>query len=353
MQRPPVDPERTQPHRPVRPVMPDHTQPGRPIPPPTGLPRPPYPPPPPARKKKRRARRRGPSCLGCLLQGGLAAGLFLAAFTVLFAVIYILAPPPRMNILVLGIDARAGEGVVTRTDTVILSTVDPAQPYVGMLSIPRDLYLNIPGYGPQRINAAHVFAERDIPGSGPQKAMETVSANFGVPVHRYLRINFEGFIAIVNAAGGVTVDVERPFIDYAYPTPDYGTMVIEFQAGRQHLDGERALQYARSRHASNDADRARRQQQVIQGVMRQMLWPGNWWRAPGVFRAYVQHVDTDLTIIDVAALAPAVLWVGPDGIDSRVFDASLAYGRTTEGGASVLEPRWDAISLLMDEMFRR
>ena len=283
----------------------------------------------------------------------MAIALVSGAFSVVFAAIYFVAPPPRLNILLLGIDARPGEGVVTRTDTIILATVDPGQPYVGMLSIPRDLYVNIPGYGPQRINAAHVFAERDNPGTGPQKAMETVAQNFGVPVHRYLRVNFEGFVAIVDAAGGVTVDNEQHFIDYDYPTPDYGTMVIEFQAGRQHLDGERALQYARSRHASNDSDRSRRQQQVIRGLIRQMAWPMNWWRLPAVAQAYIQNVDTNLTLVDVVALAPAVLWVGPDGIDARVFDSSLAYGRTTEGGASVLEPRWEAINPVMDEMFRR
>lgn len=288
-----------------------------------------------------------------LLRLALAAVLFVIAATVMVALIYFIAPPPRVNVLVMGIDARPDEGNVTRTDTLILATVDPDQPYVGMLSIPRDLYVDIPGYGPQRINAAHVYAENDAEGTGPAKVMETVSQDFNVEVDRYVRVNFEGFVAVVDALGGVTIDVEQPFTDYSYPTPDYGTMVVEFEAGTQHMDGERALIYARSRHASTDFDRSARQQQVITALARRITSPANWWRLPAAWVALAQHVETDLTWVDAVALSPAVLWVGPSNIDSRVFDQTLAYGRTTSAGASVLEPRWEAIDAVMEEMFRK
>lgn len=363
----PQAPRPTEPHVP-RPTEPHVTRPAHPVQPPRiGPTDPPVPPrpspyisPPERRKQKRRKKRKGRrlprpvrGCLGCAWKLPLAAGLFAVIFAVVFGVVYTLAPPPRTNILVMGIDARPGEGVVTRTDTIILATVDPRQPYVGMLSIPRDLYVDIPGYGGQRINAAHVFAERDNAGSGPAKLEETVESEFGVPVHRWVRISFEGFVAIVDAAGGVTVDNEGYFIDYEYPTPDYGTMVVEFQQGKQHLDGERALQYARSRHASSDFDRSHRQGQVITGLVRQLLLPTNWWRWPAVLMAASRHIDTNLTVVDAVALTPAVLWVGPDGIDHRTFDESMAYGRTTAGGASVLEPEWDGINRVTAEMFGR
>ncbi len=300
----------------------------------------------------RARRRKGMACLGCLLRGALALGFFIVSFMVLMLVMYRLAPPPRLNILILGLDSRPGEGVATRTDTLILATVDPSQPYVGMLSIPRDLWVDIPGYGKQRINAAHVFAEVDNPGSGPALARQTVERNFDVPVHRYLRIDFEGFIAIVDAAGGVTVDVERHLIDYEYPTNDYGVMTVEFQPGRQHMDGERALQYARLRHGTGSMDRPRRQMQVITALFRQLLWPSNWGRLPAVYLAFSRHVDTDLTIFDALRLAPAVLWVGPQGIDGRTFDETMYYARTTEAGASIQEPIWEGIRPVVEEMFR-
>ncbi len=297
--------------------------------------------------------RKGTGCFGYLLQGALALGLFAVAFVLLAVVMYRLAPPPRLNILILGLDSRPGEGVAARTDTMILATIDPAQPYVGMLAIPRDLWVDIPGYGKQRINAAHVFAEVDNPGSGPALARRTVEHNFGVPIHRYVRLDFEGFIAIVDAAGGITVDVERHLIDYEYPTYDYGVMTVEFRPGRQHLDGERALQYARLRHGTGSMDRLRRQMQVIAALFRQLLWPGNWGRLPAVYLAFVRHVDTDLAISDFLRMAPAVLWVGPQGIDSRTFDETMYYARTTEAGAAIQEPIWEGIRPVVDEMFRR
>ena len=314
---------------------------------------PPVPDPPlPPRSAQRRPRRHGRvSCLGCLFRVALAGGLFVVAFTTLLIVLYRVAPPPRTNILILGLDSRPGEGTVTRSDTIILVTVNPADLYVGMLSIPRDLYVEVPGYGLQRINAAHVLAESVSPGSGPLLVAQTIEYNFGVPVHRTMRLDFQAFVAIVDAAGGVTINVERPIIDYEYPTADYGTTVVEFQPGVQHMDGERALQYARIRHGSSDFERARRQQQVMVALIRQLLMPENWRRWPDVYRAFVQHVETDLTLLDVAAIAPTVLWVGPEGIDRRVIDREMAIGVTTASGASVLEPQWERINPLLDEMF--
>ncbi len=345
-------PEPTRPHRvpPVRSPLPpaDVTQPAYPA----ARPAAPVPPAPPARRRPRRRRSRV-GCLGCGLRIGLAVSLFSILFTALLVVLYVVAPPPRTNVLILGIDARAGEGVVTRSDTIILATVDPGQPYMGLLSIPRDLYVNVPGYGFQRINAAHVLGESQAPGGGMLLAASTIEQNFGVRIDRVLRLNFEAFVAIVDAAGGLTLDVPERIIDYEYPTPDYGTMVIEFQPGTQIMDGQRALIYARTRHGSSDFERAARQQQVIDALARQMANPANWWRLPAVYRAFAQNVETDLTLLDAALLAPAVLWLGPDGLDRQVLTREMAVGTTLDNGAQVLMPQWGAINPLLDAMFRR
>jgi len=313
------------------------------------VPKPPFPP-----RKKKRQKRKGRRFFGCLLRIGLAGALFSVVFTVLLAILYVVAPPPRTNILLLGIDARSGEGVATRTDTVMLVTIDPADLYVGVLSIPRDLYLNIPGYGFNRINAAHVLGENAYTGGGPELAAETIEANFGIRVHRTVRVNFDAFTSIVDAAGGVNVNVENYIIDYEYPTPDYGTMVIEFQEGEQTLNGERALQYARTRHSGSDFDRAARQQQVVEGLVKKLISPWNWWRLPVVYYAFSQHVTTDTTIIDAMLLGPTVLWVETVGeVDYRVLNPQMAVGTTTSAGASVLEPQWGQINPLVEEMFRQ
>ena len=337
------------------PVRPDDLELTRPAP---RVERPPAPPPTePAqltrsiRRYERRRKRAG--CLGCAFRVILASVVFVAASTTLAVILYVLAPPPRTNILLLGLDARPGEGMVTRTDTLILITVDPSQPYVGMLSIPRDLYIDIPGYGYNRINAAHVFGENGGKRQGPALVAQTIEANFGIPVHRVVRMNFEGFVAIIDAAGGVTIDVPYSFIDYEYPTSNYGIMTVSFDAGVQHMNGERALQYARIRHGSSDFERAARQQQVIEALARQLLTPSNWGHWPGVYAAYVQHVDSDLTILDMAALAPTVLMTGPSNIDRRVLDRGYVTGMQTAAGASVQQPQWDRINPLLDEMFFR
>jgi LCP family protein required for cell wall assembly len=316
-----------------------------------------YPPqaPPPAPRRARRPRRRRRGCFWQLTQLGLVTALLGVCLAALLVAAYIIFPPPRMNILVMGVDARPQEGYVTRSDTNILVTVDASQPYIGMLSIPRDLYVNIPGFGYARINAAHIYGENAAQGYGADLMAQTIANNFNVPVHRTLRMNFRGFVAIVDAAGGIDIDVPGAIYDYAYPTEDYGTMEITFEQGRQHMDGERALQYARTRHGSSDFRRAERQQQIIVALFRKLFNPVNWWRIPAVYTAIITNVETDLTLFDAAMLAPTVLWVGPEGVDRRVMsrENNMVVNADIPGDPYLLAPNWYAINPMLDEVFRR
>jgi LCP family protein required for cell wall assembly len=280
-----------------------------------------------------------------LAGGGLLLGMAALA-------LYLLLPAGRTNILILGLDRRPQETTfVTRTDTMILATVFPRQNYVGMLSIPRDLWVTLPNGTTGRINTAHFFAEAEAAGSGPEAAMNTVRSNFGVDVHRYVRIDLIGFVRVVDAMGGVTIDVPNPLIDYEYPTYDYGTTVVEFQAGRQHMDGEHALAYARIRHGSSDFQRAERQQRVIAALMGQMLKPTTWVRAPLIAAAVADSVDTDLSLLDALRLGPTLLLVGPGRLDSRVIQDEMVQPFTSDEGASVLLPVWANINPALLEMF--
>jgi len=125
-----------------------------------------------------------------------------------------------------------------------------------------------------------VYGEINQPGSGPAAAMETVRSNFGVDVHRYVRLDLAGFVQIVDAIGGIDLNVPAPLFDDQYPTYDYGVQTVSFAAGPQHMDGERALAYARIRHGSSDFQRAERQQHVIRGVLARLLNPLAWPRLP-------------------------------------------------------------------------
>lgn len=257
----------------------------------------------------------------------------------------------RTNVLLLGLDRRPNEGDISRTDTMMLVTVYPRENYVGALSIPRDLWVEIPGVGENRINTAHFFAENALAGSGPAAAVHTVEHNFGVAVHRHARIDFQGFVRIVDAMGGIEVDAPNALIDYEYPTEEYGITTVSFEPGRQHMDGERALAYARIRHGSSDFKRAERQQRVLQAIMRKLSQPTTWPRLPAVWVAVQSSVDTDVQVFDVLRLAPTLLAVAPEDWDRRVIEDEMVQPYRTEGGASVLLPVWEAIVPVLVEMF--
>lgn len=259
---------------------------------------------------------------------------------------------PRTNVLILGVDRRPEQGYIVRSDVLMLATAEPRGPLLGLLSIPRDLYVEIPGYGESRINTAHFWGEREEAGGGPQLAMETVAGTFDVPVHHYVRVDFDGFRAVVDAVGGIELVVEERIVDDAYPTEDYGTKRIEIPAGQQHMDGERALQYVRSRHGASDFERAARQQKVMMALTRRLSAPGTWPRLPAVFRALVEHVETDLGPMEMLQLAVTALRVGPDGIEHHVIDRDMTRPWTTPTGGAVLLPRWDVIDPLVESMFK-
>jgi len=258
---------------------------------------------------------------------------------------------PRTNVLILGIDRRPGQGYVVRADTILLATIAPAKPQIALISIPRDLYVEIPGHGPARINTAHFWGENEAQGNGPRLSVQTIAHNFGVPAHHYVRVDFEAFRAVVDAIGGIDVEVEKTIIDEAYPTEDYGTMRIEIPAGLQHMDGETALRYARSRHGSSDFDRARRQQQILIALAHHVSDPWVWPHLPAVSLAIANHIETDLSRWQLLLMLPTLGRIGPDGIERHVIDRTMTQPWTTPAGGSVLLPQWEAITPLIEETF--
>jgi LCP family protein required for cell wall assembly len=183
----------------------------------------------------------------------------------------------------------------------------------------------IPSFGEERINAAFALG-------GAETAKRTVGDVLGVPVQRFLLIGLQGVRDIVDAAGGVDLDVPTPIHDDAYPTDDYGTIVVDIPAGRQHMNGETALRYARTRHQDSDFGRVGRQQQVMVALRNAMLQPSNWWRAPAVLEAVRRTTQTDLGPLDLVALSlslganpsPERLVVGP-GLVQEFTGADGAY----------------------------
>jgi LCP family protein required for cell wall assembly len=291
--------------------------------------------------------------LGQFMQGS-AIGFFGGALVVslLAAALLLFVPPGRTNVLLLGLDRRPDEvtGAV-RSDTMILATINPPARYIGMLSIPRDLYVSQPLGGTDRINTAYFYGELYAAGTGPAMAMQVVSTNFGVTLNHYVRVDLAGFVNVIDAMGGIDLDVPDPLVDDEYPTYDYGTTTVEFAAGPQHMDGERALAYARIRHGSSDLQRAERQQRVIVAALQKLLSPLTWPRLPLVAAAVARSVETNLSLLEIVRLAPTLLWVGPGKIDSRVIEGDMVQPYITGGGADVLLPVWEAINPVLLSMF--
>jgi LCP family protein required for cell wall assembly len=217
---------------------------------------------------------------------------------------YLVFPPAHVDVLILGVDGRGGEGFVSRTDSIMLLGINPAHLRTSILSFPRDLFIDVPGYGAQRINTVNVLGDQQKAGGGPELLTAAINQDFGVQVDRYARLDFQGFVELIDAVGGVTIDVERSIVDDNYPTEDGGVTTIRFDSGVQHMDGERALIYARTRHADDDYFRAARQQQVVSALLGRMAIPVYWPAAVSVLN---RSLETNLTVIDMALLAPPVL----------------------------------------------
>lgn len=254
-----------------------------------------------------------------LLVGSLVAGALLLT-------------PMRESVLIMGSDARPDEiklGVVGRTDTLLLFVADRAAPRVAMVSVPRDLWVAIPGYGAERINAAYEFG-------GSHTAKQTVSNVLGQRVDRFAFVGLQGVRDVVDAVGGVDITVTQAIHDDAYPTDDYGYQTVDIPAGRQHMDGDIALKYARTRHQDSDFGRIARQQQVLAAVRTAMLNPVNWPRVPAVLAAVSQSIKTDVTPLDEIAIGAAMLRA-PGDPDRLVIDTTLVNPITGQDGAYLLE----------------
>jgi LCP family protein required for cell wall assembly len=265
--------------------------------------------------------------------------LMIGSVFVCFTLASMVLIPARTNILLLGIDRTPEGSVAGRSDTMILMSVQSPDVEINMLSIPRDLWVTIPGMGENRINAAHLFAEMELPGDGPVAAIDTVEYNFGVPVRFYLRIQFEGLRDFTDALGGIPLELD--------------TTMGKFPPGSYLLDGETALAFVRDRSGGDDFFRMEHAQVFLRAVMTHMLNPETWPRLPGAFLALRESVDGDIPIWFWPRLLFALANTGIDGIEMRSIDRTMVTGTTTNEGAQVLLPDWSKINPLLIELFDR
>jgi polyisoprenyl-teichoic acid--peptidoglycan teichoic acid transferase len=263
----------------------------------------------------------------------------------------------RFTILAMGLDRRPGEnGLAYRTDTMMLISIDPISDSIGILSIPRDLYVEVPGYNQlQRVNSPMVLGELQQPGYGPRLAMQTVQYNLGIRVHEFAVVDFNAVITVVDAIGGIDIDVPYDVIDYQMPDMYYGYDPLIVRAGLQHMNGYTALRYARTRHGDSDFQRAERQQQVIYAIRDQVMnfnmLPQLIINAPGMLSQLSENVYTGLTVDQIIQLALYAKDIPSENIRTGVIDGRYIMPYTTPQGASVLVPNRSMLGELLIEVF--
>ena len=258
----------------------------------------------------------------------------------------------RLNLLLLGLDQRPGSPLPGRADVIMIASVDPSQRKVALLSIPRDLWVEIPGHGESRINSAYFWGEfKGADGGGPGLMQRTIEHNFGISIDHYGTLEFGCFRRMIDILGGITVDVPEEIRDERYPDDSYGYTSIHIPAGVQQMDGATALQYVRARHESSDFSRMRRQQQVILAMREKALRLDVLFSLPELIPLLGEAFSTDLPVDSLLALANLGAQIQRDDIGLRVVDESMTIPYVAPDGAQVLLPRMEEIRALIGQLF--
>ncbi len=270
----------------------------------------------------------------------------------------------RVNVLILGMGGPGHDGPFL-TDTIIIASIKPSTNQVAMISIPRDLGVDIPGYGWHKINHANAYGEAKQKDWGGAFASQVIENTFDINIHYYVRVDFKAFEEVVDEVGGVNVNVARSFIDYMYPATNDQYRTVAFDQGIQKMDGQTALIYARSRHGSNgegsDFARARRQQKVILALKEKILSFGtllNPMKINNIMKSLENHITTNMEFADIITFAKKAKRLDTSNIITVVLDNSAdgylanAY---SPNGAFMLQPKsgnFEQINQMMKNIFQ-
>ncbi|HEX9013517.1 MAG TPA: LCP family protein [Anaerolineaceae bacterium] len=244
-------------------------------------------------------------------------------------------PAGQVNILIFGSDWRPNAGY--RTDVILLLSVNTQKGTAALVSFPRDLYVDIPGWTMQRLNTAQAHG-------GFALTQATFAENFGVRPDHYIMTNFQGFKGIIDTLGGINIYASRSLSDTC-DLPQAVRGYCNVEPGTIHMDGATALWYVRARHSTSDFDRTRREQEVIQAIFYKLISLNGLARVPELFNMFSSSVETDMSLTDFLSLLPAAKqltdlknltryfigtgqvtsWITPDGADVLVPDEDLIF----------------------------
>lgn len=221
-----------------------------------------------------------------------------------------------LNIVLLGSDHRPDDPT-WRTDTIIIVAIDPIRKVAGAISVPRDLWVNIPGRAPNRVNTLDEFG-------GPPVVKQVLGANLGLPIDYYVRVDFTGFQQAIDALGGITVNVDCPLREaYLDPTRPDGLRHVFFPPGKVPMDGQMALDYSRSRLSTSIFDRMRRQAKVLLAIREKILSPETFLRIPELWNTMNKLVQTDVPAYNILPLARLGAEIKPADIHGLLIDQTM------------------------------
>jgi LCP family protein required for cell wall assembly len=256
------------------------------------------------------------------------------------------------NILLLGSDRRENTPN-WRTDVIMIVAVDQANHRVGVISLPRDLYIDaIPNRRGNKINVIDYLGEQDEPdGGGPKLLGQVIEDKIGVPIHHYVRVDFESVKRLVDAMGGVEIEVDCPLYDnYGY---DQGGLPLYLEVGTHRLNGGQALSYVRSRRIGGDLERERRQQRFIWAVRTQIQNENLLPRVPAIYQALQGSVQTDLNLIDAVKLVRLAMDIGKGDVHGFVVNDPTMIKAGYAGAMWVWYADWPAIAEAAQQVFDR
>ncbi len=263
-----------------------------------------------------------------------------------------------INVLLMGLDTHPDRNG-SRSDTIIVVSINRSAGTVNMLSLPRDLFVYIPGWTMQRLNTA--ASRGDVTdwrgGGGPALLRDTLLYNFGIPIHFHARVDFNGFRRLIDMVGGIDVPVDCTHQDWILKEPGLDEQdennweLFTLPMGVQHLDGHHALWYARSRRRTSDFDRSRRQQMILRALFNRARSQDLLAQVPALWDEISQFVETDMTLADVLGLVPTALQLDSSRIQSLVFNQWYVQDWTTPGGDAVLLPVADRLELMVQDLY--
>ena len=227
----------------------------------------------------------------------------------------LLVAKDKTTVMIMGVDERKDD--VGRSDTLMLATVDPKKKSASLLSIPRDTRVHVPGYGYDKINVAYSLGGHNL-------TQDTVEEFLDTPVDHYVLIKVPAFKRIIDAIGGVDIDVEKR-MEYVDEWDDDGGLVIDLYPGPQHMDGATAITYVRYRDEEGDIGRIERQQKFMKAVMDQVMSPSIIPRLPSIIREVMGSVETDLSFRQCLELAGALKEAQSNGLNTKMVSGRPVY----------------------------